>query len=145
MTAVCATHSLFITAHKRETDSTDAQQKLIVFLFSSKQRKCPPLILPLFLCPFLWCRFYFCFNEEHWDTWMDAILGSGLQWARRRRESWKTCRDLTPPYMLKHKRIFGKERKSWGAITFIAKCFAASINFIDNNQTIKWLLICMVL
>ncbi len=38
----------------------------------------------------------FCFNEENRDTWMDTILGWGLRWVQRRRESWKTCKDLTP-------------------------------------------------
>lgn len=39
-----------------------------------------PSSLPL---SFFLMQGLFCFNEETQDTWMDAILGSGLRWARR--------------------------------------------------------------
>lgn len=76
----CLTCLMLVTARVQETDSTDAQQKLFVLLLSTEQRKYSPLILPLFLLsPFL-AQVLFCFDEENSDTWMDAILGLGLQW-----------------------------------------------------------------
>lgn len=46
------------------------------------------LLSSLSLC-FFTAQVLFCFIEENWDAWTDAILGSGLQWVQKRRWSWE--------------------------------------------------------
>lgn len=45
------------------------------------------------LCVFM-AQVLFCFNEENWDAWMDAISGSGLQCVQMRRLSWENAKGL---------------------------------------------------
>ncbi len=100
---------MFITACVRETDSTDAQQKLFVCLLSSEQRKYSPLFLPLPLCPSLWCRFGFALmkkTETHeWTLfWAEAFAGRrGGEKVGKLARIWHLC-------LLNHKkRIFLKK------------------------------------
>ncbi len=99
---VCLVCHVFITACVREADTTDAQQKTLCvspFIRAEEEFPSPPSIsLSFFLVQVL-----FCFNEENWGTWMDAILGSGLRWMQERRESWENSQ----------LDFFGKPFVSW--------------------------------
>lgn len=132
---VCVlSHRMFVTTHTH-TLQTQLMRDTNSLCFSfHPSRGSTPLssslssFVPFFLVQ-VFFFFLLCSNEENWDAWMAAILGSGLQ----RRQSWKTCRHLTPLCLLNHKKaIFGQRQSA----------FAASINFMGSDQAIKRPLIC---
>ena len=80
-----------------ERDSADAQQKtLCVSPFIRAEEVFPFSSFLSFFVPPFWCRFCFSLMKKaRVHEWM-LFWAPGLQWAQRRRESWKTCKDVTP-------------------------------------------------
>lgn len=131
---------MFITTRVQETNSTDAQQKNLCVSPVIQTEEVLPSILPRLLCQFFWCRLCSALMKKteihEWRLfWAQAFDGhSG------REKVGKLAGDLTPLCLLDHKKgIFGKLLVSSALFHGCKDAFAASVNFMSNNQTIKWL------
>lgn len=61
---------------------------------------------------------------------MDAILGSGLQWAQRRRKSWETWKDLTPLFAEAYEKDILENRDS--------QCVSYAVKMLVLRQSTSW-------
>lgn len=111
----CASLCLLQHGCKRQTALT--HNKISLWCSFHPSRWSVPLssFLPLFLC-----RFCFALMMKGEANEWILFWSEGLQRAKRRRESWKTCKDLSP-YVCwtTRKGCLGKQTHSWCAETLL--------------------------